>query len=351
MNNTQVNITLSTHLDHMGRDVAILVLYLLTAFLAIVGNTLVCYTIRQRKHLRNCTTYKLIYWMAISDIIGGAAIPGQMFMCSTIMLDLGWVSMSLCALMKTMQIMSYYVSSLTMLSMAYDRYRLVCHPQARPIKAKRLLIACWTLSLVFILMNLFSMRVNEFFSPTDGIITCRVVFETRFGTIFKRARYMFLLSTQYVLPLSLTAIFYFLVAKRIWQRQEMTGTKSTDKLEQFDQRKRDTIRMLVIVTVLFALSYVPNHVVHLLKYYTSLLPKKKSTKCHSSTFYMLCYWLAVSNCAYNPFVYCYFNRSSLNIDKSILPLWIKRLGFFKESKPSAKEISLTSGTISTTIDN
>lgn len=324
---------------HVSRDILILILYTVTAFIAIFGNILVCYTIRQRKHLQNSTTFVLIYSMAISDIMGGAAIPGQYLLCSTMMLDLGWFTVSLCALVKTLQILSYYVSSLTMLAMAYDRYRLVCHPQSARVPALYLLIACWSVSFIFLVMNFFSMRVPEYFSSTSGIITCRNVFNTQFGTKYKRARYMFLFFTQYVLPLMFTALFYILVAHRIWLRQEMTGTKSEQRLQQFDERKRATVRMLVVVTILFALSYVPNHVVHLLKYYSDLLPEHRSKHCHKSTFYVMCYWIAISNCAYNPFVYYYFNRKSLQLDSS----WIARLACCCSSRvtnKSSKEISL-----------
>lgn len=86
----------------------------------------------------------------------------------------------------------------------------------------------------------------------------------------------------------------------------MAGKNSDVKRQQFDEKKRKTIRMLIVVTVLFALSYIPTHVYHFLMFYTKVIPQKAG-KCYSSTYYMLGYWLGISSCAYNPFIYCYFN--------------------------------------------
>lgn len=113
--------------------------------------------------------------------------------------------------------------------------------------------------------------------------------------------------TQYVLPLILTAILYGLVMKRVWAREQIGAQRTSGtRRAAFDAKKKQTIVMLVVVTVLFALSYLPIQIWHLLMFTTSLIPKSR-TGCFTSTFYMLCYWLAISSCALNPFIYVYYN--------------------------------------------
>ncbi len=139
------------------------------------------------------------------------------------------------------------------------------------------------------------------------------------------------LLTQYVLPLLLTALFYGLVMRRVWTREQvgLGGAASTAVLNRsasrsrraaaFEAKKRQTVVMLSVVTALFAAAYLPTQIWHLLMFTTSrVLPKFKGG-CYVSTFYMLCYWLAISSCALNPFIYVYYNGE---FRKEALKYWL-----------------------------
>src|SRR6218665_1540613 len=125
--------------ETMRRDAAIMVLYFFTSVIAVIGNVFVCATIKKKSRLTS-TTYLLIFNMAISDIIGGAVITGQWFFCWTKILDSGLFGQLLCWSMKILQVLSYYVSSLTMAAIAYDRYKLVCRPMEKRFNVKYMII-------------------------------------------------------------------------------------------------------------------------------------------------------------------------------------------------------------------
>lgn len=246
----------------------------------------------------------LIQYLSI-HLQGGLVIPAQWLLCSSVLLNTGVLCQSLCGLMKTLQILSYYVSSLTMTAIAYDRYRLVCHPSLRRVNVTLLVGLVWLLGVLFISQNVVTLRVSEYFSPDEGLITCRVVWLYQgIGIFFRKARALSLMITQYFIPLGLTAIFYGFVMQRIWTREQV-GASSGAKRQQFDARKKQTIQMLIFVTALFAVSYLPIHIWHFTLFFTSLIPQKPGT-CYSSTFYMISYWIGISSCAMNPFVYLYF---------------------------------------------
>ncbi|KAH9391199.1 Neuropeptide Y receptor [Tyrophagus putrescentiae] len=289
------------------RDVFILFLYLLTAVTAITGNVFVCATIYRKKKLTS-TTYVLIFNMAISDILGGAVIPAQWLFCSTVLLETGIFFQSVCGLMKNLQVLSYYVSSLTMTAIAYDRYKLVCRPMTARLSVSVLLAIVWVLGLLFISQNFVLMRVSEYFSPTKGLITCRIVWQyASVGLIFRKVRILVLMVTQYFIPLGLVVFWYGAVVRQVWYRQQVgTGGQDADKRAKFDEKKAQTIKMLIFVTALFAASYLPTHIWHYLFFFTTVFRFQKNS-CHSSTAYMISYWLGISSCAYNPFIYCYFN--------------------------------------------
>ena len=117
---------------------------------------------------------------------------------------------------------------------------------------------------------------------------------------------MFVIITQYVIPLLLTAYFYSMVVHTVWKRQNI-GNTSEDRQKSFDKNKKKTIMMLIVVTLLFAIAWFPTHLMHFLKFFTNVIPIKKD-KCNASTFYMLCYWLGITSCVFNPFIYCWFNQ-------------------------------------------
>ena len=95
------------------------------------------------------------------------------------------------------------------------------------------------------------------------------------------------------------------------RKRERIGNISETKQKCFNKNKKKTIKMLIVVTALFGLAWMPVHIIHILNFYTRVIPITKG-KCNASTFYMICYWLAVSSCAFNPFIYCYFNRDFKN---------------------------------------
>ncbi|CAG2109880.1 unnamed protein product [Medioppia subpectinata] len=287
-----------------SRDWIVLVLYLITSILAIVGNAFICVVVYRKKHFRS-TTYKLIVNMAVSDIIGGIVIPGQWLFCSTYFLDNGVFAHRICGICKSLQILSYYVSTFTMTAIAIDRYRLICKPLAPRMGPLVPILITWLLGALFTSTTFFSMRVSEYFSPTQGLIGCRVIFPSDVSLVLRKMRVMLTIITQYVMPLSITGYFYGLVVYAVWSREQV-GTASQTKTKSFNENKKRTVKMLITVTVLFGLAWFPTHLMHYLKFYTKVIPVSKGT-CNATTFYMLCYWLGISSCCYNAFIYCYFN--------------------------------------------
>ena len=307
---------------YVVRDSIVLFMYLITSIVAVIGNIFICLVVYNKKQMRS-TTYILIVSMAISDIIGGLTIPGQWFFCSTWFLSIGSSGERICGLHKSAQILSYYVSTFTMTAIAIDRYRLVLHPLKPRIKWVWPVAITWLLGMLFTSTTLASMRVSEYFSPTQGLIGCRVIFAHDVSFILRKIRVLLVMSTQYIIPLGITAFLYGMVMYTIWKR-ETVGSVTQDKKQSLDKHKRKTIKMLIVVVVLFALAWLPTHIMHFLKFYTNIIPLEKG-KCNSSTFYTLCYWLGISSCSYNVFIYCYFNSDfrleAIRYWNMIFPFW------------------------------
>ncbi|XP_054158293.1 prolactin-releasing peptide receptor-like [Oppia nitens] len=293
-----------THLQ-LVQDIVILILYGLTTGVGVFGNSLVCYVVFSRPTIS--TTYILIGNLAISDILGSLSIPGQWLLCSYGILD-GYGDKG-CGLAKSGQILSYYVSTFTMTVIAYDRYLVVQKPLARRLRPTLPIATVWTLSALCCLPSMTSMRIWEFFGPRR-LIYCRIVFVTQslsphISTAgFRQFRAAFVMVTQYAIPLSLSTVLYVFCMIKIVSRKRI-GAVTAQQSRLFSRSKRRTIQMLTLALMAFALAWLPVHLIHLVDFYiTPLL----ATDCNSSQYYLFFYWLAISSCCFNPFIYCYLNQ-------------------------------------------
>ncbi|KAF8792141.1 putative G-protein coupled receptor 83 like protein [Argiope bruennichi] len=70
-------------------------------------------------------------------------------------------------------------------------------------------------------------------------------------------------------------------------------------------RRTQTIKMLVVVVILFALCWLPLNTFNLLREFNPETFLHKSVT-HSTVFFV-CHWLAMSSVCYNPFIYCWLN--------------------------------------------
>lgn len=197
-------------------------LYTLTAITAIIGNVFVVSVIYKNGQKMRTSTFYLIANMALSDLAGGIAIVMQFLFCSSVLLDYSLGFQVACLFMKDMQILSYYVSTYSMAFIAYERYMLIVHPltSSNATKIRIYLSISWLVGILFTSTCTFSMRVSEYFTPTD-LISCRVLFRVETVPWFRKMRVVLLIVTQYFVPLAAVAVFYTLIALKIRNRYAM----------------------------------------------------------------------------------------------------------------------------------
>jgi hypothetical protein len=184
----------------------------------------------------------------------------------------------------------------------------------------------------------------------QGAIGCRVVFPSEVSLVLRKMRAMMVIITQYVIPLALTGYLYGMVVYTIWQRERI-GTVSDTKKQSFDKTKRRTVKMLIIVTALFALAWFPTHLMHFLKFYTNVIPiSEGKSQCNATTFYMICYWLGISTCSYNAFIYCHFNDDFKNEFKRYFNCLIPCFKFDTKDKEKKQDDSCATNPTSSSAD-
>ena len=118
-----------------------------------------------------------------------------------------------------------------------------------------------------------------------------------FGFPLRQASYLIQLFLQYLIPLGLTGLFYVLVLRTIRSIENDSS--------EFSLKKKQTVSMFIVITMLFAVSHLPIQTINFLTFNLDWLNYEQN--CGLITFYLVCYWLGIISCAYNPFVYWYFN--------------------------------------------
>lgn len=105
--------------------------YALVMAISLFGNLLVCYVVFRHRRLRS-VTYTFLVNVALSDLLMTCLnIP---FSVSRVLLDHWPFGDFLCSLVPFVQVMSVYVSSLTMAAIAVDRYRVILTPLKRRLR-------------------------------------------------------------------------------------------------------------------------------------------------------------------------------------------------------------------------
>ncbi|XP_078660038.1 neuropeptide FF receptor 2-like [Branchiostoma floridae x Branchiostoma belcheri] len=149
-----------------------------------------------------------------------------------------------------------------------------------------------------------------------------------------RAGYVLgLFATSYVLPLAVIAVMYVRISMRIWYRPKpgvnqpssstLQGTEPvvtyntqadavtihlpTPAQCQALQKKLHVIRMLLVVVVVFALSWLPLHVFTIVSLFADLTDDTIVVLYHYVFPVVQC--MAFLNCGINPIIYGYYNKN------------------------------------------
>lgn len=96
------------------------------------------------------------------------------------------------------------------------------------------------------------------------------------------------------------SVAYARVAKKLWLCN-MIGDVTTEQYLTLRHKKKTTIKMLMLVVVLFALCWFP------LNCYVLLLSSKVIRT--NNALYFAFHWFAMSSTCYNPFIYCWLNEN------------------------------------------
>ncbi|KAH7980064.1 hypothetical protein HPB49_012930 [Dermacentor silvarum] len=282
------------------RDLLVILLYGLVVLVSVFGNALVCHVVFYSRKMRTKTNV-LIANLAVSDLLMTTlTIP---LSAARFLLDNWPFGEALCYLAPFLQVTFVYVSTLSMAWIACDRYSVIVYPlRLRRLCPSHRAIACiWTLAGALSLPHAVFNRVVSLFTYRP-LVRCQVQYPPP-PAEFRKWLTLATFLTQYVLPLTLTALMYSRVSYALWSRKAL-GALTREQQAWHTRSKRKSLKMLVLVVLCFAVCWLPLNVYHLVAHFRA----DDGPDRHNSSLFIFFHWLAMSSVCYNPFIYCWLNE-------------------------------------------
>lgn len=292
------------------------VLYTLIFMLGVFGNVLVCYVVFRNRTMQTVTNL-FITNLALSDILlclfAVPFTPMYTFFGR-------WVcGKLLCHVMPYAQGCSVYISTLTLTSIAIDRFFVIIypfHPRMKLTTCIGIIILIWTFSLGITFPYGWYMQMQE----KHNNVYCEEVWPTEesrktFGALTS--------IMQFVLPFLIIAFCYTCVSLKLNDRaRAKPGSKNMRREEADRDRKRRTNRMLIAMVAIFGLSWLP---LNLINIYYDFYMTASNWPYYFLSFFMA-HSVAMSSTCYNPFLYAWLNENFRKEFKQVLPCFDPTLG-------------------------
>ncbi|CAF3434752.1 unnamed protein product [Rotaria socialis] len=297
-------------------------LYTLIFFFGICGNALVVLVVCRNKAMQTVTNV-FITNLALSDILMCClAVPFTPISAYGSTWHLGRV---LCHLVPMSLGISVYVSTLTSLAIAVDRYFVIVHPFRSRMRLGvciLLIIVIWIVGISISLPLAIYMRFDH--------EKC----EEHWPQYTSRRFFNFSsLILQYLIPFSVISFSYYKVWVALARRSLPGRTRIREEVEIC--RKKRTNRMLIAMVVIFAICWLPLNIVHMItEFYRSQLS-------HYKVLFLSTHVIAMSSTIYNPFLYSWLNDNFRKEFQKIVPCLFKVCCCLNRRQPSNLPTQLT----------
>ncbi|XP_033852521.3 neuropeptide FF receptor 2 [Acipenser ruthenus] len=317
------NITYSPYYQHSPPVAAFyIVSYLFIFLLCMVGNALVCLIVMKNKRMRTVTNLFILN-LAISDLLVG------IFCIPTTLVDnliTGWpYGNVVCKLSGLVQGTSVSASVFTLVAIAVDRFRCIVHPfkpKLTLLEAGIAVVIIWVLAVAIMCPSAVMLTVsqvqdhymvhNSDYNHTYPLFSC---FEDWPDKQMRRIYTTVLFGHIYLAPLTLIVVMYSRIGVKLYESSVPVSDRVAGRPHQphaegrnvVPRKKIKVIKMLIMVALLFMLSWLPLWTLMLLTDYATQTEEQLSLL--TGYIFPFAHWLAFSNSSVNPIVYGYFNEN------------------------------------------
>ena len=283
-------------------QVTIIVVYSIMLLFSLSGNTIIIFIVFTRPFMRSVTNC-LIANMAAADLLMTfSAMPYSVAYTYIASRWFGGImGMITCKLLHFAIALSIAASILTLTVIALDRFFAVAYPfkrvsAIRNIPTTNMLI--WLVSVICMSPYLYCYKSDLL---EDNNYHCFVLWEPLADSFTaSRIYFSFIFIALYLVPLLIICIFYSIISFKLWARR-IPGNPTEVILRNVEISKRRTIKMLIIIVVVFALCWLPAHLMHFFIFFED--------KTFSNLSLLIIFGISHANSAINPYLYIVLNRN------------------------------------------
>ena len=283
--------------------VVLFVAYSVIILLSLFGNSLVCYVVTKNKRLHTVTNI-FIANLAMSDItITVLNIP---FSLARLVLKEWMFGSFMCHFVNFILMVSIYVSTFTMAAIAVDRHLVILYPLRPRLSLPMgfiIIVITWFVGTLLSLPFAIFSQVADVDFLLVTVKRCRLEYPEP-SEAFEKYITLCTVIAQYCLPMTIIAYAYWQIGWTLWSRQ-VVGQPTENQQNSHAKVKKKTIKMLVVVVMVFCVCWLPLNLYHLL---TDFHPDAKQFA-YNSAAYLVCHWLAMCSVCCNPFIYCWLNET------------------------------------------
>ncbi|XP_068102514.1 galanin receptor 2b-like [Hyperolius riggenbachi] len=291
-------------------SVVVPIIFFLIFLLGTIGNSLVMAVLLRRGLRSRNTTNLFILNLSVADVSFIIfCVPFQ----ATIYSLEDWVfGAFMCKVVHFFIYLTMYASSFTLAAVSVDRYVAIRYPlRSREMRTKykavATLILIWGLSVAFAGPYLTYYDLVEI--ETSHI--CMPAWKERERKMMDTGTFI----VGYVIPVLVVCLSYTRTIKYMW-----TAVDPLKDMSESKKAKRKVTKMIVIVTILFCICWLPYHVVVMCYLYGDF-PFNQVTY----TFRLLSHCMAYANSCLNPIVYALVSKHfRKGFRKVFTCLWRKR---------------------------
>ncbi|XP_062995535.1 neuropeptide FF receptor 1-like [Elgaria multicarinata webbii] len=314
---SDVNSTFLPYYQHPPAVASIFIMAYLVVFLScMAGNSLVCMVVVKNQHMRTVTNLFILN-LAISDLLVG------IFCVPTTLMDnliTGWpFNQVICTMSGLVQGMSVSASVFTLVAIAMDRFHCIVLPFRERLslpKAMVIIIVVWLLAIAIMCPSAIMLTVgrledhymvlSDSKNTTYPLYTC---YEAWSDNSMRKLYTTILFIHIYLVPLTLIVFMYGRVCVKLCSSTVPVSENPPGAVRANGTSKKriKVIKMLILVALLFMISWLPLWTLMLLVDYTNLADEHLDLL--TGYFFPFAHWLAFSNSSINPVIYGYYNEN------------------------------------------
>ncbi|XP_018648591.1 putative neuropeptide receptor [Schistosoma mansoni] len=323
----QTNLTFDVAKEILPVKLIIIILYSFITLMGVTGNLLVVWIVLRVKLLQTITNI-FIANLAISDIL--MSLVATPFTPLSLYMNNWTLPEAVCKLLPTTMGVSVYVSTLTSMAIALDRFFVIVHPFLPRMKVWLCLIIIFTVWIIAVLISMpLAVYQQKHKDPINNVSSCRENWPKESSReVFTIVSFVL----QFVIPCSIISVCYFRISLLLRARlhtQIGSGTKTHIKEEREIKRKRRTNTMLIAMVIIFVICWIPLNILWMVMdvHSEEQINDVQNSKNFSLIFF-ICHLLAMSSAVYNPFLYAWMNSNFRKEFHRILPCFFLKSKFY-----------------------